>query len=294
MKRILAVLALLTAFGMAFSVTGQIRTCINPDGTGYAVDNYGVDGPYKRTGFDLNFDGFTFTYQLTTSVVGVGPLGDALGYTVIGAMAPAQAPGAGAYTVPTSPGFFEIAKINLGPISGITLAAAWFVADETSMDFSTNRTTGATNQDKNFNSAYNRVLLNTAFNIPVSDQLGISIDYWDRAYLIFEAGSSTLNDTHNGVTNVYNGSTWLTHIPVYISYNMDALSLTLKPGIEAGAYSTTGNTGTSTNNQNGSTMTLSLLARFSYKVNANVSVYAHAGIENISTSAFQTDRKSVV
>jgi hypothetical protein len=277
MKRILAVLALLTLCGMAFSVSGKVFTRMSGAGGVYnKCADWFFDGPYKQTGFDLNFDGFGFSYKL----MAVDP-DNSLYWD-----AAKTAAGAGIASIaPNSPGYFEINGLNLGPIQNFAIGAGWWVSERSASAFQTNAL-GVTNADGTASYSYNRVVIETYFAVPVSDMISVSVDGWDRAYFLIKSAAGDRKMAGTAVaTNSYTASSFLAHVPAYITYSQDALSLTLKPVVEIGNSATMSKVIGQTNETTGTSSTIAAIARIHYKISDNLLFYAHPGIAVINTTS---------
>ena len=234
MKKILVVLALLLACGMAFSVTGSVYLRLDQTGAIHDTEWGTLDdmsyGGRRGSGVDINFDNFGVTYKLrgpialggtnaaapTTFSPYSGVLATYAGLPSSGILS-GEYIGTGIWEAynssigvgklqATSPGYLQFTGIKLGN-AVLNLGLSWWHFDESQSSLATN-SSGATNSQiaAGSGAGYNHFAFNSYFVIPFSDTVKLQNLPWDQMQLDFGFGSATINGIANtpatsGTTN---------------------------------------------------------------------------------------------
>jgi hypothetical protein len=224
MKKILVVLALLLACGMAFSVTGSVYLRLDQSGSIHDTEWGTLDdmsyGGRRGSGVDINFDNFGVSYKLRgpitlggTNATGSVTLTNFSAYSGIIASSaglPSAGPLSGEYVgtgiwaaynssigvgklQATSPGYLQFTGIKLGNAT-LNIGGSWWHFDESQASLSTNAN-GTTNLQvaSGSGAGYNHFAFNSYFSIPVSDTVKIQNVGWDQMQIDFGFGSATIN-----------------------------------------------------------------------------------------------------
>jgi hypothetical protein len=201
------VLALLTiAMGMAFSVTGKIF--LRYDTAGPVASRWGGDTfddlwlGKVNSGFEVNFDGFTFQYQLRDGMSDGGSFVLDSIVTVIGGGLQSS-----------TPGYFRISGVKAGPVD-LAVGLQWNTLMESGKTTVTNP--GATTNA--YDLGFNQVYVDATFGVKIADNMELKVKDWDRIYFTTEFGNYKEGDTNGGTTTtneIGNLSSFATRIPVW-------------------------------------------------------------------------------
>jgi len=289
MKRILVVLLLLAVASLGFSVSGSVYGRLVPSSRGngaqgnngstwYAGENgWGIPLDDLRvgrrgTGVSVNFDTFTLDYKLRaplTGGYGLSTLKDAYTATADPDI------GSGALQA-TSPGYFQISGLKLGPVD-LGIGASWWTLGQSVDNFRTNAA-GATNLQTKGSIGLNLIAMDLTYNIQIGD-LSINARPWNKANMYLWFGSAEMKALD--ATNKADVGGFHMLLPVVIDYSAEALSVTLytKFGIDSSAENSYDDIAGTTNKTTSGSYFVGSVAKIGYVLNELVSVFAGIGIE---------------
>lgn len=225
MKRIFLVLALLMmAIGMAFTVTGKVFVRYDKNGPVYSAwgnDDYAALWLGKSgTGFEVNFDGFTFQYLVRKAPT-------AATNTLL--------KGFGATEDSSTPGYFRVKGINLGMVN-MGVGLQWSTLMMSSGTILTQLP--AVNGTNSATGAFNEFYVDYTLNVKLAEKFEIQIRDWDRLAVVASLFSAQLNQIMSGgTTNFNSGSYFWARLPIWVVFGGDNFNIEVSPRFETTSYS---------------------------------------------------------
>ncbi|MGC8765197.1 MAG: hypothetical protein ACP5QT_04855 [Brevinematia bacterium] len=273
MRKILGVLMLLLVASLAYSVGGSLYMRYNSDGTVTATEWGLLDDlrvGRRGTGFDLNFDAFTLSYKLRSSVnLGEWQMNGALNDVN-------KAFGVDAYSGAkrvTSPGYLQFSGLKAGP-ANLSLGLAWW-----HWDYSYSQkivpTSGTTTESKKSGGA-NIIGVDFTMDLPISESFRLHIDPWDKLDLYIGLGDADVKDGAD--TNTAKSSYFKVILPVHFNMDFGTVGLEIFPKITfisyGGSYALSSG---ETNNNSSSQLVFGIMGRLNILINEFLGAFVHAG-----------------
>ncbi len=290
MKKFSLVLLLLVVASLAYSVGGSLYMRYDSTGSVVATEWGLLDDlrvGRRGTGFDLNFDAFTLSYKLRSSV-------DAGGWQMDGSLGDISSALGGTVTL-TSPGYIQLSGLKLGPANA-SVGLAWWHYD---YSFSSkSEPTSGTAVEAKASAGANIIGLDFAFDLPIGDSMRLHIDPWDKADFYIGFGDADVKNPSTPATNVASSFYFKTILPLHFNMNFDVVGVEIFPKItfvnKSGKYSLSSG---ETNDNNSTSLTFGIMARVNVAINELLGAFAHVGfvymdsfgIVNSTTSGTNTN-----